>query len=159
MKRKIGFTLVELLVVISIIGVLIGLALVSFGGVQKQSRDTQRKSDLNQYRNAMENYGVAHDGLYISRGQWQNLDGTNVCENVGEGGPLYPVYISECLVDPQNVAPYKYKYISDGVGSGKADAKNYLMYADLEIGGCWVVCSDGRSFEQADTPTDGSPCF
>jgi prepilin-type N-terminal cleavage/methylation domain-containing protein len=43
-----GFTLIELLVVISLIGLLAALALVSYIGVQKQGRDTQRKSDLRQ---------------------------------------------------------------------------------------------------------------
>jgi len=50
--ENLGFTLIELLVVISIIGILASLTLVSYTGAQKQTRDTQRRSDLNQYRNA-----------------------------------------------------------------------------------------------------------
>ena len=41
-----AFTLIEMLVVISLIGILAALALVSFGVSQKQARDSARKSDL-----------------------------------------------------------------------------------------------------------------
>jgi len=40
-----AFTLIEMLVVISLIGILAALALASYAGTQKQARDTNRKSD------------------------------------------------------------------------------------------------------------------
>lgn len=42
-----GFTVVELLIVIVVIGILASLVLNSFAGVQAKARDTQRKTDLN----------------------------------------------------------------------------------------------------------------
>ncbi len=48
-----AFTLIEMLVVISLIGILAALAMVSFSSVQKQARDTARKSDLKQIGNAV----------------------------------------------------------------------------------------------------------
>ncbi|MGB9911058.1 MAG: prepilin-type N-terminal cleavage/methylation domain-containing protein [Microgenomates group bacterium] len=53
MKKK-GFTLIELLVSLSIIAILIGLALVSYQGAQRSSRDGRRKADLEQIRSALE---------------------------------------------------------------------------------------------------------
>jgi len=50
----VGFTLVELLVVISILGILASIALVSFTSSQMRGRDTQRKSDLKQISSALE---------------------------------------------------------------------------------------------------------
>jgi len=41
-----GFTLVELLIVIAIIGILISVGLASFRRAQTQTRDGQRKADL-----------------------------------------------------------------------------------------------------------------
>lgn len=53
---KKGFTLVELLVVISIIGALVTIALVSFRNSQARGRDAERKSDLKQISSALELY-------------------------------------------------------------------------------------------------------
>ena len=51
-----GFTLVELLIVISIIGVLSALLMANFIGVRQRARDSQRKSDLRQIQSALELY-------------------------------------------------------------------------------------------------------
>lgn len=51
-----GFTLLELLVVISIIAILITFGIPSFTTVQKKGRDSKRKSDLRDVRNALEQY-------------------------------------------------------------------------------------------------------
>ena len=48
-NRKRGFTLVELLVVIMIIGVLIGIAFPAFVAIRKAARSTQCKSNLRQF--------------------------------------------------------------------------------------------------------------
>ena len=52
MKR--GFTLIELIVVITIIAVLTAIGVVSYGGVTKKSRDSRRMADLEKYRVALE---------------------------------------------------------------------------------------------------------
>lgn len=51
-----GFTLVELLVVISIIGLLSTLAVVAFNNARAKSRDAQRVANLRAVANAMELY-------------------------------------------------------------------------------------------------------
>jgi prepilin-type N-terminal cleavage/methylation domain-containing protein len=51
---KAGFTLFELLVSISIIGLLIALATVSFSAAQANARDARRRGDLTSMRNAFE---------------------------------------------------------------------------------------------------------
>lgn len=56
LKIKLGFTLFELLVTISIIAVLTAVAVVSFGGVNKKSRDSRRVADLEKVRIALEGY-------------------------------------------------------------------------------------------------------
>lgn len=49
-----GFTLVELLVVVSIIAVLSVIGITVFSGVQKNARDARRKADIDQISKAWE---------------------------------------------------------------------------------------------------------
>lgn len=52
-KQK-GFTLVEIMVAITIIAVLAAVGIVVFGGVQKQARDSKRSQDLDALATAFE---------------------------------------------------------------------------------------------------------
>ena len=55
-KKRKGFTLLELLVSISIIGVLVSLGVASYSTAQKKARDSKRQGDLRTIQNAMEQY-------------------------------------------------------------------------------------------------------
>lgn len=61
-----GFTLIELMVAILIIGVLAGIAVVTFFGQQTAARDSAAIADLAHLRLAMVSYSVANDGAYTS---------------------------------------------------------------------------------------------
>lgn len=54
MNRKSGFTLIEMLIVIAVIGILASIVLVGLGPIQKQARDSRRVSDLRQIQTALE---------------------------------------------------------------------------------------------------------
>lgn len=51
-----GFTIVELLIVIVVIGILAALVLNAFGNVQAKARDTQRQTDIRSLATALEVY-------------------------------------------------------------------------------------------------------
>ncbi len=61
---KKGFTLVELLVVVAIIGLLAGIAVVSVNSVRIKARDARRIADIKQIQNALELYNNEHGGMY-----------------------------------------------------------------------------------------------
>lgn len=46
-KKQKGFTIVELLIVIVIIGILATIVIVTFTGIQKKARDSKRQTDIN----------------------------------------------------------------------------------------------------------------
>ena len=142
-----GFTLLEMLVVISIIGILTGLALLSFEPSQKRARDTERKSDLKQYQTVLENFANDNNGLYPSRTTEINIS-DSFCTILGIGGT--------CPSDPKE--GYDYKYISNGSGGGLNDATEYVLWSWLEISDSyWIVCSSGKVGNSTTEPT-GATC-
>lgn len=58
-----GFTLVELAVVIGILGILATVGVMSYVQVQRQSRDSQRQSDMTVLQNELEKY-YDNNGVY-----------------------------------------------------------------------------------------------
>lgn len=55
-KLQAGFTIIELLIVIAIIGILATLVLTNFQGAQAKGRDTVRKNDINSVYQKLEEY-------------------------------------------------------------------------------------------------------
>ena len=109
-KSKYGFTLIEVLVVISIIGVLLGLSVFSLQTSKKSGRDAKRKSDLELIRSGIEMYR-ADCGRYPTSSELVSpLKGhgeTNSCPSDNE-------YINNVPEDSQD--PIRtYKYSSDGI--------------------------------------------
>ncbi|MFZ5366303.1 MAG: type II secretion system protein [Patescibacteria group bacterium] len=142
-QRK-GFTLIELLVVISVIGILAALFLARFGTAEKSARDSRRKSDLNQYRTALENYGIKTGGVYPVRTTAGNASTGEPCTT------LSGTYLSVCPQDPRQDETYFYRYQTDAGGL------NYILWARMETGtgatNYWYLCSSGKSSEKQSTP-------
>ena len=61
---KKGFTLFELLISISIIGILVALGVVSYSVAQKKARDTKRMQDMKAIQSAAEVYYSASNFTY-----------------------------------------------------------------------------------------------
>lgn len=154
-SSKSGFTLIEMLVVISLIGILAALALVSFGNAQKQARDATRKSDIRQYQTSLEVYGNLTNGLYPSRTSATSAYST-LCTDLNV--KLEPDIT--CSEDPKNGsdATFLYHYISDG-SNGTASATNYVLWSTVEnksVTTYWIACSNGKNGESTTAPSSGA---
>lgn len=145
---KKGFTLIEMLVVISIIGILTTLALASFIGIQKQARDTRRKSDLKQYQTSLEEYANKNDGLYPAYPTTTSADVT-LCSDLS---------LTNCPTDPKNESPYLYKYVTDGTVGDTATIYSLWTTIEGKTNTYWIVCSSGKIGEGATAPVGGAVC-
>src|SRR5258706_9202936 len=71
-----GFTFIELLVVITIIGVIFASGIVTFSAITTKSRDTRRKADLEAMRQSLEMCrtltGAYPDSSYVYQADEQN---------------------------------------------------------------------------------------
>ena len=74
-RHRRGFTVVELLIVIVVIGILASIVLVLYGGAQTRSRDVRRKNDISIIVGYLELYASEHQGLYpISSGATNTIN-------------------------------------------------------------------------------------
>lgn len=64
-----GFTIVELLIVIVVIGILAALVLNTFSGVQRRARDTERQTDINSIATQLEVYYNDNGGYPVLASQ------------------------------------------------------------------------------------------
>lgn len=62
-RKEQGFTIVELLIVIVVIGILAGLVITTFTGIQQKARNTERQTDIKAIQSHLEAYN-AQNGFY-----------------------------------------------------------------------------------------------
>lgn len=146
MKKTAGFTLVELLIVVAILGALAGMVLIRFTGGQQAARDSRRQSDIRQYQNAIEIYANANNGVYptlpANPGNAISLCGS---------GPLGSSI--RCSDDPTTATSGQHYQYS-------ATTTRYVLWARLEkTPNVFYVCSSGvvstRAVTSWTNPTNG----
>ncbi len=118
-----GFTLIEILVVVAIIGILAGVVLVGLRGSGPQARDSKRAADLSGVRNGLELY-YNKTGAYPLTMTWAVLTTTLTGADIG---------INQIPQDTD------YSYTSDGT--------TYILKAILEQKGSVLTKGNGADLD------------
>ena len=119
-KKQGGFTLLELLIVIVIIGILALLIIPNITSAPKKARDTKRKTDITTLRKGLEEY-------FVNNNVYPPTTGT-----VGPTGALVELTVGSAPivkvlpVDPKNTGNYVYSYTPANTNS------TYTLNACLE---------------------------
>lgn len=132
MSKNFGFTLVEILVVLSILALLLTVGLVSYGVVLKNARDAKRQSDLGVIQSALEQYHA--DQLFYPASIDMVLGGplTN-CTGNPPPCTVSKTYLGLVPKDPLGSPDYEYKSLPAGCDNLLNNrCQNFCLYSRLE---------------------------
>lgn len=130
-----GFTIVELLIVIVVIGILATLVIVTFTGIQQRARNSQRETDVNAVASHVEAF-YAQYGYYPTLADLQ--DATFLSTYMKGLDP-------EALVDPQ--------------GTALAAATSATAYGYAATGAAGCVNTTATDPTGADTSNNGCDSY
>ena len=134
-----GFTIVELLIVIVVIGILAALVIVTYNGIQQKARDTERKTDINAVASHLEAYN-AQEGRYTTLADLNSA--TFRAANMKGLDPAAlqdPKGTAQTMVDAPAANVYSYVVTPATCDNGAGgDCLQYTLTATLEAGGTYV---------------------
>lgn len=130
-----GFTFIELLIIMFIIGVLSTIVVVSLSSARKKGRDARRISDINSIQTALEMYYEDNKVFPACEG-WIHDPGNCLTSNLMKYLDPMPLDPSEPGPNNTNGQDYGYRYWkqkkTDGGGLNYTPEQSYTILANTE---------------------------
>jgi len=86
--RSSGFTLIELMIVVVIIGILAAITIPNFINMQSRAKEAAVRSNCNTLRLAAEDFAVQNLGSYATDGTSALPDGSTIADLLPKGAPM-----------------------------------------------------------------------
>ena len=134
-----GFTIIELLIVIIVIGILALLVYTSFNNVTRDARNRERETDVKALHSSLEAY-YAQNGHYptlanLNDSSWRSSN----FQGFDSAALQDPQGSAETLVASATAGSYSYDIEPDTCDNGSAgDCTDYTLTATLEGGGTFA---------------------
>lgn len=140
-KRESGFTIVELLIVIVVIGILAALVITTYSGIQAKARNSKRQTDVQSVQTQLEAY-FAQQGHYPSLTDMNSSSWlTTNMKSLDTGALKDPQGSSSTLVTSPVAKSYAYAVTNSSGTSCESDdttCAQYTLTATLEGGGTYA---------------------
>lgn len=144
-----GFTIVELLIVIVVIGILAALVITTYNGIQQKGRNTERTTDLKAIQSQLEAY-YAENGVYPASTQL----GTDGSDNLTFIAASMKGLAKEALRDPKDPGTTD----DEKYGLAATVAANTYAYAPTQDDGttaCTAAAADCTKYTLSGRPEGG----
>ncbi len=140
-----GFTIVELLIVIVIIGILAALVIVSYNGIQSRARDTERIVKVKAMAKAIEQY-------YVDNGYYPTIQDGNGIESTCGSQTENWGHCDRNKILTDTIAPY---LKVDPVSMSSATQGNYYYYYTSQSTNNWQYYGLSVKLEVSGGQSDG----
>lgn len=155
MKKR-GFTIVELLIVIVVVGILAAISIVAYSGIQGKARDAQRLQDIKTIQKALELYKTQYGNYPVAMGTpnasgWEtSLSGSFIPSLKSSG------VVSSVPVDPKNsVTSTSVVNLRPSTTNNQSNNQWYYFYYRYSAGEFGADVSCGAYYVLGVTRLDG----
>ena len=157
-KRKHGFTIIEVVLVLAIAGLIFLMVFIALPALQKAQRDRQRDNNISQILAALENYKTHNNGRYPgtirtgkNKGRACFMQSGSGCNVLSELDDFMKRYVTEKVVDPSTGKPYHFSSAGiygssckEGVTKSQEGGNLFRSYGYSTLAICYETKCDGK---------------
>ena len=147
-RKEQGFTIVELLIVIVVIGILAGLVITTFTGIQQKARNTERTTDIKAIQAHLEAYN-AQAGMYptlanMNDATWRstNTKGLDADALADPKAPTVKTLVAAPVANAYSLQVFQADGSTACTNAVGAECAVWTLTATLEGGGTYVQKSN-----------------